>query len=135
MRVGFACGVFDLFHLGHVLMLEECKTQCEYLIVALNSAENIDPSINPGKKKPVYNLEERVKIMQACRLVDEVLVYRNEDDLLEIMKSRKIDVRFLGDDYKGRPITGAELNIPVYYTDRSHGLSTSEYRKRVLAAG
>lgn len=135
MRVGFACGVFDLFHLGHVLMLEECKTQCEYLIVALNSAENIDPSINPGKKKPVYNLEERVKIMQACRLVDEVLIYRNEDDLLEIMKSRKIDVRFLGDDYKGRPITGAELNIPVYYTDRSHGLSTSEYRKRVLAAG
>jgi hypothetical protein len=51
------------------------------------------------------------------------------------MKTKKIDVRFLGDDYKGKPITGAELNIPVYYTDRSHGLSTSEYRRRVLAAG
>lgn len=135
MKVGFACGVFDLFHLGHVLMLEECKAQCDHLIVALNSADQIDPLINPGKKKPVYTLEERVKIMQACRLVDEVLVYHSEEDLLQLMKSRKIDVRFLGDDYKGKPITGSELNIPVYYTDRSHGLSTSEYRRRVIAAG
>jgi glycerol-3-phosphate cytidylyltransferase len=135
MKVGFACGVFDLFHLGHVLMLEECKTQCDYLMVAINSAENIDPLINPGKKRPVYTLEERVKIMKSCRLVDEVLTYTSEEDLLNIMKTKKIDVRFLGDDYKGKPITGAELNIPVYYTDRSHGLSTSEYRRRVLAAG
>jgi glycerol-3-phosphate cytidylyltransferase len=135
MKVGFACGVFDLFHLGHVLMLEECKTQCDYLMVAINSAENIDPLINPGKKRPVYTLEERVKIMKSCRLVDEVLTYSSEEDLLNIMKTKKIDVRFLGDDYKGKPITGAELNIPVYYTDRSHGLSTSEYRRRVLAAG
>jgi glycerol-3-phosphate cytidylyltransferase len=73
--------------------------------------------------------------MKSCRLVDEVLTYTSEEDLLNIMKTKKIDVRFLGDDYKGKPITGAELNIPVYYTDRSHGLSTSEYRRRVLAAG
>ncbi|MEY4109893.1 MAG: hypothetical protein RLZZ46_247 [Bacteroidota bacterium] len=135
MKVGFACGVFDLFHLGHVLMLEECKSQCDQLIVAINSASNIDPVINPGKKQPVYTLEERVKIMQSCRFVDEVLTYHCEEDLLNIMTTRKIDVRFLGDDYRGKPITGAELNIAVYYTDRSHGLSTSEYRRRVIAAG
>jgi glycerol-3-phosphate cytidylyltransferase len=131
MKTGFACGVFDLFHAGHVLMLQECKANCDYLIVALNSAEDIDPAINPGKKKPVYTLEERVLIMKAIRYVDEVLTYRSEEELLEIMKSRKISVRFLGDDYRGKKITGEELGIPVHYTDRSHQLSTSRYRKRI----
>jgi glycerol-3-phosphate cytidylyltransferase len=132
MKTGFACGVFDMFHAGHVLMLEECKKHCDYLIVALNKAENIDHSINPGKVEPIFTIEERVLIMKACRHVDEVLVYNSEEELLEILKSRKIDVRFLGEDYRGRKITGHELNIAVHYTDRSHGLSTSKYRDRIL---
>lgn len=128
MKTGFTCGVFDLFHAGHVLMLQECKAHCDYLVVALNKAENIDATINPDKKPPVYNIEERVLIMQACRYVDEVLTYNSEEELLEILRSRKIDVRFLGEDYRGKKITGAELNIPLYYTNRDHGLSTSRYK-------
>jgi glycerol-3-phosphate cytidylyltransferase len=131
MKVGFTCGVFDLFHAGHVLMLRECKSNCDHLIVALNRAENISNTINPGKKAPIYNLEERKLIMASCRYVDEVLEYNSEEELLQILRSKKIDVRFLGDDYKGKPITGAELNIPIYYTDRSHGLSTSFYRDKL----
>jgi glycerol-3-phosphate cytidylyltransferase len=132
MKIGFACGVFDLFHAGHVLMLEECRRNCDYLIVALNSAENFDRDINPEKKTPVYSLKERVLIMKSCRYVDEVLEYKNEQELLSILQTRKIDVRFLGDDYRNKPITGMELKIPVYYTDRSHGLSTSNFRERIL---
>ncbi len=128
MKTGFACGVFDLFHAGHVLMLKECKEHCDYLIVALNKAENISAAINPGKKKPLFTIEERKLIMASCRYVDEVLVYNSEEDLLEIMKSKKIDVRFLGEDYKGKAITGEELGIAIYYTNRGHGLSTSYYR-------
>lgn len=131
MKTGFACGVFDLFHAGHVLMLKECKEHCDYLIVALNRAENIDPRINPGKKPPVYSLRERELIMKACRYVDEVITYNSESELLDILKSRKIDVRFLGEDYRGKAITGAELNIPVHYTDRSHGWSTSSIRTAI----
>jgi glycerol-3-phosphate cytidylyltransferase len=131
MKTGFACGVFDLFHAGHVLMLEECKRNCDFLIVAINTAESFDSKINPGKRKPVYSLEERMLIMKACRYVDEVMVYNGEDELLQILRSKKIDVRFLGEDYRGKKITGEELNIPVYYTDRSHGLSTSDVRKRI----
>jgi glycerol-3-phosphate cytidylyltransferase len=131
MKTGFACGVFDLFHAGHVLMLKECKQHCDYLVIAVNSAEHIDPKINPGKKTPVYSLAERKLILESNRYVDEVLVYNSEDDLLGILKSRKFDVRFLGEDYRGKPITGAELNIPLYYTDRSHGLSTSAFRNKI----
>lgn len=130
MKTGFACGVFDLFHAGHVLMLQECKQHCDYLIVALNRAENIDETINPGKKPPLYSYEERELILKSCRYIDEVIPYNSEEELLAVMKSRKLDVRFLGDDYKGKAITGAELNIPIHYTDRSHGLSTTGIRNR-----
>jgi glycerol-3-phosphate cytidylyltransferase len=131
MTVGFACGVFDLFHAGHVLMLKECKAHCDYLIVALNRADNINPEINPGKSQPVFTLEERELIMQSCRYVDEVQVYNSEEELLSLLTNQKIDIRFLGDDYRGRKITGQELPIKVHYTDRSHGLSTSQYRQKL----
>jgi glycerol-3-phosphate cytidylyltransferase len=131
MKIGFTCGVFDIFHAGHVLMLQESKEHCDYLIVALNRAENISEKINPNKKKPIFSIEERVLIMDSCKYVDEVLTYNSEEELLEILKNKKIDIRFLGDDYKGKPITGADLNIEIYYTNRSHGLSTSLYRSRL----
>lgn len=133
--VGFACGVFDLFHAGHVIMLQECKEHCDYLLVAINKAENINPQINPGKRPPVFSFEERKLIMENCRLVDEVIAYNSEDELLDIMKTRKIDVRFLGEDYKGKPITGEGLVPTIYYTQRGHGLSTSMYRKKIADLG
>lgn len=129
MKIGFACGVFDLFHAGHVYMLMECKEQCDHLIIAVNTCENISTAINPGKEKPVFSLEHRILILESCRYVDEVLTYSSEDELLTLLKSRKIDIRFLGEDYKGKAITGAELNIPLYYTDRGHRLSTSYFKK------
>jgi glycerol-3-phosphate cytidylyltransferase len=131
MKIGFTCGVFDLFHAGHVLMLKECKEHCDYLIVALNRAENISDKINPGKQKPVYTIEERKLIMSSCRYVDEVIEYNSEEELLRILKTKNISVRFLGDDYKGKPITGSDLPMEIYYTDRSHGLSTSLYKARL----
>ncbi len=129
MKIGFACGVFDLFHAGHVLMLKECKENCDYLIVALNRAENISETINPGKQKPIFAIQERRLIMSACKYVDEVLEYNSEVELLELLKTKNISIRFLGEDYKGKLITGSELNIPIYYTNRDHGLSTSLYRR------
>lgn len=133
MKRGFACGMFDLFHVGHVRMLKECKEQCNYLIVALNKAENIDYSINPNKNKPIFSIEERIEIMEACKYVDEVITYNSEEELLNILKTKNINIRFLGDDYKGKSITGSELNIEIYYTNRSHGYSTSALIKQILA--
>jgi glycerol-3-phosphate cytidylyltransferase len=131
MKVGFACGVFDLFHAGHVLMLQECKAHCDYLIVAVNRAEHISGAINPGKEKPLYSLEERKLILQSCRYVDKVVEYNSEEELLGLLTQNKIDVRFLGDDYRGKTITGSDLSIPIHYTDRSHGFSSSDFKKKL----
>lgn len=132
MKVGFACGVFDLFHAGHVIMLQECKSHCDYLIVAVNSAEGFDPSINPGKKKPIFNLEHRQLILESCKYIDEVLVYNSEAELEQILHSRPIHVRFLGEDYRGKSITAPDAVKEIYYTQRGHGLSTSFYRNLIL---
>lgn len=134
MKVGFTCGVFDLYHAGHVLMLKECKENCDYLIVALNKAQNISNEINPGKKKPIYSIEERVLIMESCKFVDEVLVYNSEEELEQILRTKNIKIRFLGEDYKEKKITGSNLGMELYYTNRDHGLSTSLYRKRIVKA-
>ncbi len=127
MKRGFACGIFDLFHAGHVRMLKECKEHCDHLIVALNKAEDL-PST---KNKPMFSIQERVEILKSCKYADEVLVYNGEKELYELMKNSRIDIRFLGEDYKDRPITGADLNIPIHYTDRGHGLSTSGWIRKI----
>jgi glycerol-3-phosphate cytidylyltransferase len=133
MKVGFACGVFDLFHAGHVRMLKECKQHCDHLLLALNKAGELPSQKNP----PIYSFQERWEIMEACKYVDELAAYDGEAELLQLMKERRIDVRFLGEDYKGREneITGAELDIPLHFTDRSHGLSTSGVRAAILEKG
>ena len=132
MIVGFACGVFDLFHAGHVIMLQECKEHCDYLLVAINKAENIDYKINPNKQAPIFSFDERKLIMENCKLVDEVIGYNSEEELVEIMTKRKIDIRFLGEDYRGKTITGENLVPKIYYTDRKHGLSSSLYKQKIL---
>jgi glycerol-3-phosphate cytidylyltransferase len=134
-KIGFACGVFDLFHLGHVLMLEECKQNCDFLVIALNKAENFSSVINPDKKKPIFNFEERKRIMESCKHVDLVISYTSETELLSLLTTLGINIRFLGDDYRGKPITGKDLDIEIYYTDRSHGLSTKMYREKIFLNG
>ena len=92
MKKGFVCGVFDMYHAGHVLMLKECKENCDYLVVALNKAENIDYSINPNKTKPLYSIEERLMIMESCSFVDEVLTYNSEEELYSLMENLNLGV-------------------------------------------
>jgi len=123
---GFACGVFDLYHPGHVLMLKECKEHCDQLTLAINRSENFDELINPGKRKPFFTLEERKLVMASVKYVDEVIDYESEEELTTIMSSGNFDVRFLGDDYKGKPITAEEAIKHIVYIDRSHGYSTSK---------
>ena len=133
MKIGFACGVFDLFHAGHVLMLQECKQNCDFLIVGLNSTNQIDYSINPGKNKPIYNTEHRKLILESCQYVDQVIVYNNEEELEKLLRDLKISVRFLGEDYRGKSITAADAVSEIYYTNRGHNLSTSNYRHMIQA--
>lgn len=130
-RTGITFGAFDLFHAGHVLMLQEAKTVCDYLIVCIQS----DPSIDrPAKNRPVQSIVERQIQVAACRYVDETLVYDTETHLLEILNCLHWDVRILGDEYRQAPFTGrAETLSRCYFNKRPHPFSSSELRNRVVS--
>jgi len=130
MVTGITFGAFDLFHAGHVLMLQEAKTVCDYLIVCIQT----DPSLDRAtKNSPVQNLVERQLQVEACRYVDRILVYEREADVLKILQALAWDVRILGNEYKEAPFTGrADFLDRCYFNRRQHTFSTSELRQRVI---
>ena len=132
MKIGFTCSTFDLFHAGHLLMLEEAKKQCDYLIVGLQT----DPTIDRPKEKnkPVQTVFERFIQLEACKYVDKVIPYTTEKELIDILLSYHIDVRILGEEYIEKNFTGMELGMEFYFNQRKHSFSTTELRQRVVAA-
>ena len=91
-----------------------------------------DPSIErPEKIKPILNLNERDMILSSLKQIDRIITYQIESDLYDILKSEQIDVRFLGDDYKDKAFTGDDLGIPIHFLDRSHGWSTTKFKKMI----
>ena len=129
-KVGFTCSCFDLFHAGHIMMLKESKSVCDYLIVGLQTDPTID---RPEKNKPIQSVVERFIQLEACKYVDEVVVYATEKDLLDILHSYPINIRVVGEEYKDKDFTGKELNhIEMYYNSRKHSFSTTELRMRVI---
>ena len=129
MKKGITFGAFDLFHAGHILMLEEAKTICDYLIVAIQTNPSLD---RETKNSPVQSIEEREIQVSACRYVDEVIIYDREADLIEILDTLDWDVRILGDEYKDKEFTGRDKYLEkCYFNRRPHSFSSSELRERV----
>ena len=133
MKIGFNCSSCDLFHAGHVTMMKMEKQLCDYLIVALQ----VDPTIDrPGvKNKPVQSVYERYVQLQGCKYVDEILVFETEADLLNLLQTQNIDVRFLSEEYKDRDFTGKQYcidnGIELFFHLRRHQYSSTELRNRV----
>ena len=129
MKKGITFGAFDLFHAGHVMMLEEAKTVCDHLIVCIQS----DPSLDrKDKNKPVQSIVEREIQVYGCRYTDEVIIYDTEVELLEILDTVDWDVRILGEEYKNKDFTGREQTLnKCHFNKRPHNFSSSELRKRV----
>ena len=131
MKVGITFSTFDLLHAGHVQMLREAKSVCDYLIVGLQ----VDPSVDrKNKNSPIQTLVERYAQLKAVSYVDEIIPYETESDLIEILKGIDYDVRFVGDDWKDKPFTGHDLPghlDKVMYNSRKHDYSSSALRRRV----
>ena len=126
--VGVIAGNFDVIHPGYIYMFDECKKHCDILLLLLHE----DPSIErPEKIKPILDLSERNMILSSLKQIDRIITYQIESDLYDILKTEQIDIRFLGDDYKDKAFTGDDLGIPIHYLDRSHGWSTTKFKKMI----
>jgi len=130
MKTGITFGAFDLFHAGHVLMLQEAKTICDHLIVCIQT----DPSADRREKNaPIQSIVERQIQVSACKYVDEIVVYNTEADVIEILKTAEWDVRILGDEYREKEFTGRDISYDkCYFNRRPHEFSSSSLRLRVI---
>jgi len=128
--LGFTAGNFDLLHPGYINTFEEVKRHCDKFIVFLQR----DPSLHrKSKYKPVIPLYDRYKALMSIRHVDAVYIYQTEEELYNLIKFWKPDVRILGEDYigdNGKPksFTGDDLPPKIIYTTRSHGWSTTKLK-------
>ena len=132
MKVGFTCSTFDLLHAGHVQMLRDAKSVCDYLIVGLQTDPTID---RKEKNKPIQTIVERYVQLQAVKYVDEIITYSTEKDLEDILSKYQIDIRIMGEEYRDKNFTGKDIcqkrGIQFYFNKRDHRFSSTDLRSRV----
>ena len=131
-NIGFTASTFDLLHAGHVVMLEEAKRHCDYLIVGLQ----IDPTLDRDHKNaPIQSIVERQIQLSAIKYVDEIIIYNTEADLEDLLLTLPINVKVMGEEYKGKDFTGKQIckdrGIKLIYNGRDHSFSSTSLRKRV----
>mgnify|MGYP003320815789 FL=1 len=131
-NIGYTCSTFDLLHAGHVVMLEEAKRHCDYLIVGLQ----IDPTLDrEHKNAPIQSIVERQIQLSAIKYVDEIVIYNTEADLEDLLLTLPINVKVMGEEYKGKDFTGKQIckdrGIKLIYNGRDHSFSSTSLRKRV----
>lgn len=135
-NIGYTCGVFDLFHVGHLNLLEKCKSQCMHLIVGICNDEYVR-SIK--KKEPVYAENDRLRIIKALKCVDDAVLIDIEttNDKMIAIEKFKFDVLFSGDDWKGSERYNltekqfANLGAHIEYLPYTQGISTSITKEKL----
>ena len=122
-------GTFDVFHIGHVNILERAKKEGDYLVVGVSS-----DALNFSKKQryPVYSQQQRVKIVQSLRFVDEVFVEESLELKSSYIEDYRADVLVMGDDWTGR-FDDMKALCEVYYLPRTPSISTTEIIEVVKA--
>lgn len=135
-KIGYTAGVFDLFHIGHLNLLERCKSMCDKLIVGVCDDDYV---INIKHKEPVFDENERVRILNALKCVDEAVLVNFEitDNKMLALKKFNFDVLFSGDDWKGSERYNkterqfAELGVSIEYLPYTKGISSTEIKKKI----
>ena len=133
-KVGYTTGVFDMFHIGHLIILKRAKEMCDYLIVGVSTDELVKKAKN---KIPIIPFEERMEIVAAIRYVDKVVPQENKDKL-QAFEKYKFDVMFVGDDWKGSELfENCEKELKkrgscVVYFPYTKSTSSTILREKVL---
>lgn len=137
-RIGYTCGVYDLFHVGHLNHLEKCKEKCDYLIVGVCDDDYV---LKVKNKKAVINENDRLRIIKALKCVDEAHIVDVATTIDKVIAHKKFNfnVLFAGSDWKGterfneteRAFKELYLDIETVFLPYTQGVSSTELRKEV----
>ena len=126
MKKVITYGTFDLFHFGHLRLLERAKALGDYLIVAVSTDE-----FNKIKgKKCTYPYEHRSKIVEAIKYVDEVIPERTWEQKIDDVKNHVIDIFVMGDDWEGK-FDFLKDYCEVIYLERTKNISTTQLKSNI----
>lgn len=95
IKIGYTTGVFDLFHIGHLILLEKAKSECDKLIVGVTT----DDLVLYKGKKSVIPFNERIEIVRAIKYVDEAIPQENMNKI-NTCNQLGANIIFVGDDWK-----------------------------------
>lgn len=136
-KIGYTDGVYDLFHVGHLNMIETAKSQCEQLIVGVHGDDVVEEYKH---HRPIINENDRKRIIESIKGVDRVVINRFRDKM-KLWEMYHFDVIFIGDDWKGteRWIRFEKelkaINVDVVYVPYTKGISTTEIKQMILDRG
>ena len=129
-RIGYTQGVFDMFHIGHLNLINRAKEYCDYLIVGVNADELVKEYKH---KTPVICERERFEIVRNIKAVDKaVLAYTLDKE--SALKLHHFDVIFIGDDWKGNPrwektkLDMAKHGVDLIFLPHTEGVSSTALR-------
>lgn len=129
MRV-WSNGCFDLFHYGHLKMLEFASEQGDELFVGIDSDNKVKQS--KGKHRPFVPQNQRAEILKNIKFIDEVFIFDSQKELENIIKNNNIDIIVIGDDYKDKHVVGEEYVKQVVFFPKLQNISTSSLEKRII---
>ena len=131
---GYTAGVYDMFHVGHLNVIMNAKQYCEYLIVAVSTDKVV---LENKHKKPIIGFEDRARIVEAIRYVDEVVPQVDYSDKKSAAIKYGIDVMFVGDDWKGTEKWNriekelAGIGVDVVYLPYTQSISSTMLREKI----
>ena len=98
MVIGYTCGVYDLFHIGHLNLLKNAKGLCDKLIVGVS----VDKLVEYKNKRAVIPFEERIEIVRSIKFVDAAIP-QEDLDKYKMWEKLHFDILFVGDDWYNTP--------------------------------
>lgn len=126
MKKVITYGTFDLLHYGHINLLERAAALGDYLVVAISTDEfNLDEK----NKRCYYSFEERKKMVEAIKYVDEVIPESTWEQKRTDVNEHNLDIFVIGDDWKGKFDFLKEEGIEVVYLERTPDISTTQIKK------
>jgi len=122
-------GTFDLFHVGHLKLLERAAALGDRLVVGVST-----DAFNLGKHKDcIHSFKDRAAIVGALRIVDEVFPEESWEQKTNDIQRYGADIFVIGDDWKGE-FDFLKQYCKVHYLSRTPGVSTTQ-RKELIASG